>query len=81
MKVTINVDLTPEEMRRLIGLPDVQEFNEALMGEMLQRLKTGADGYDPLQLFQASMLGNSADAWSKWTGLFSPFSNLNNPKP
>jgi hypothetical protein len=80
MKVTIDVDLTPEEMRRLVGLPDVQKFNEAVMEEMLQRLRTGTDGYDPLQFFRAGILGNT-DTWTKWTELFSPFSSTKAPKP
>ncbi|WP_020560629.1 DUF6489 family protein [Thiofilum flexile] len=72
MKVTIDVDLTPEEMRRLIGFPDVQQFNEAVMEEMLLRLKAGTEGYDPLQFFRAGIMGNT-DTWTKWTELFSPF--------
>ncbi len=31
MKVTIEVDCTPEEARRFLGLPDVAQFNDDLL--------------------------------------------------
>ena len=38
MKVSIEVDLTPEEARRFLGLPDVAEANEALVAAIKARL-------------------------------------------
>lgn len=52
MNIRINVELTPEEMRRLVGLPDVQSFNNELMNQMRERMLAGVEGYDPLTLFQ-----------------------------
>lgn len=34
MKMTIEVDCTPEEARRFLGLPDVSALNEHLVKEM-----------------------------------------------
>ncbi len=31
MKITVNVDCTPEEARKFMGLPDVQAFQEEMM--------------------------------------------------
>lgn len=48
MKVNLEVDCTPEEARRLLGLPDVTEANEAYV----QRLKKAIEGvgsFDQLQ--------------------------------
>lgn len=58
MNVKVDIDLTPEEMRRLMGLPDVQPFHEDLVNQMRENLKAGAEGYDPLSLFKPYM--NSA---------------------
>lgn len=38
MKMTIEVDCTPEEARRFLGLPDVSGLNEHLMQEMSKRI-------------------------------------------
>jgi hypothetical protein len=38
MKMTIEVDCTPEEARRFLGLPDVSGLNEHLVQEMGKRI-------------------------------------------
>jgi hypothetical protein len=38
MKMTIEVDCTPEEARRFLGLPDVSALNDHLVGEMSKRI-------------------------------------------
>jgi len=52
MKMRIDVDITPEEMRRLVGLPDVETFNRELMDQIREKMMAGVEGYDPLSLFQ-----------------------------
>lgn len=39
MKFTINVECTPEEARRFVGLPDVTPLNEAIVQEMMKRME------------------------------------------
>ena len=34
MKVTVDVDCTPEEARRFLGLPDLSEVHEAYVAKM-----------------------------------------------
>jgi hypothetical protein len=38
MKMTIEVDCTPEEARRFLGLPDVSALNDHLVSEMGKRI-------------------------------------------
>ncbi len=38
MKVTINVDCTPEEARAFFGLPDVAPMQEAMLAEVQERV-------------------------------------------
>jgi hypothetical protein len=33
MKVTIDVDITPEELRRFIGLPDVENLQKEMLSQ------------------------------------------------
>ena len=39
MKVTVNVECTPEEARRFMGLPDVAPLNDKLVEEMTRRMQ------------------------------------------
>ena len=39
MKFTVNVECSPEEARRFMGLPDVTPINEALVSEMTNRMQ------------------------------------------
>ena len=38
MKMTIEVDCTPEEARRFMGLPDVSALNDHMVAEMTKRI-------------------------------------------
>jgi Family of unknown function (DUF6489) len=48
MKVNIEIDCTPEEARRFLGLPDVSKANEAY-AEATAKLIQGAGSLDQLQ--------------------------------
>ncbi len=41
MKFTIDVDCTPEEVRRLIGLPDLSEVHAAYLAKMQDSVAKG----------------------------------------
>ena len=50
MKITI--DMSPEEMRKLMGWPDVQGLQEEMIDKIREQMNAGAEGYDPLSLLQ-----------------------------
>ena len=52
MKVTVNVECTPEEARTFMGLPDVQPMQEALMSELQQRLSANIHAMSPENMMQ-----------------------------
>jgi hypothetical protein len=52
MHIKVDVDISPEEVRRLMGLPDVQGFHQEIMDRIKQQMLAGAEGYDPLTLFR-----------------------------
>ena len=47
MKVTINLECTPEEARTFMGLPDVTEVNRAYTDAVTQAMQGG--GFDQMQ--------------------------------
>jgi hypothetical protein len=60
MKMTVDLDITPEEVRKLFGLPDVEAFQNQLMDDIRERMTAGAEGYDPIKLMQPYMTGTMA---------------------
>ncbi|HWA79531.1 MAG TPA: DUF6489 family protein [Acetobacteraceae bacterium] len=52
MKITLDVDCTPEEARAFFGLPDVKPLQEAMLKEVEQRLKTSLAAMQPEALFR-----------------------------
>lgn len=47
MKVTINIDCTPEEARTFFGLPDVKPMQERMMTELEDRMRQGLSELEP----------------------------------
>ena len=48
MKMNVEIDCSPEEARRLLGLPDVTSANEAYVENVTKMMK-GAPSLDQLQ--------------------------------
>ena len=46
MKVSIEIDCTPEEARRFFGMPDMQPMHDAVMKAMQERLVANVQGMD-----------------------------------
>ncbi len=55
MKVSINIDCTPEEMRQFFGLPDVVPMQEKLMKEIEKRMMENLAAMEPEALAKAWM--------------------------
>lgn len=53
MKITINVDCTPEEARRYMGLPDVAPMQEEMLREMQDQMMQGAKSMQPAEMMKA----------------------------
>ena len=53
MNIKIDIDITPEEFRELMGWPNVQGFQQDLMEKIREQMNVGAEGYDPRKLFEA----------------------------
>ena len=55
MKITIDIDCTPEEARVFLGLPDVAPMQRALMEEIGKRMSAGLEALDPETLMKTWM--------------------------
>ena len=64
MKMTIEVDCSPEEARRFLGLPDVSSLNDHLVGEMKKHGMTVTE-LTPAEL--ARMRDKTRSVYDKFT--------------
>src|SRR5438094_5780551 len=66
MKVTMEMDMTPEEARAFMGLPDVAPMQKKMLEGMQARMKAAFDTNDPEGMMRAWMpfsqgMGGGAD--------------------
>lgn len=52
MKVTIDIECTPEEARTFLGLPDLQPMQQALLTQVQERIGANMAAMDPEALFK-----------------------------
>lgn len=44
MKISVDVEITPEEMRRLLGLPDFTPAQDLIVERVTRQIEKGLDG-------------------------------------
>ena len=69
MKVNVEIDATREEMRRLLGLPDVQPMQEDLMNRMRDKFAEAMDATDPVKML-APFLPEGVKSMEEWQKAF-----------
>lgn len=52
MKVTLNVDCTPEEARAFLGLPDLGPMQQAILADLEQRMRANIQAMTPEGMIQ-----------------------------
>ncbi len=65
MKITIDVDCTPEEARSFFGLPDVGPLQQAVIDDMKTRMGEVLSKMDPEAMLKAWMPAG-APGWEQW---------------
>lgn len=69
MKVTVNVDCTPEEARAFIGLPNIAPLQERMMKEMENRMAENLQNLDP-ETFMKTWLPLTMEGWGEMQKMF-----------
>ena len=70
MKVTVEVDCTPDEARAFLGLPDVKPMQAAVMASMEKQMLQGVESFSPdsvLKLWFTTMPQVSAQMQEMFT--------------
>ena len=69
MKVRIEMDMTPEEARAFMGLPDVAPMQQQMVEEMRERMRAAFDAGDPESMMKAWMPLGGAEAFQTFQKL------------
>lgn len=69
MKVTMNIDCTPEEARRFLGLPDVAPMQDAVLKELQERMLENIARLDP-ETMMRSWFGGAGSSWEEMQKAF-----------
>jgi hypothetical protein len=52
MKITFDIDATPQELRTFFGLPDVETLQKEMMDQIRKKTMEGVEGFDILSLMK-----------------------------
>jgi hypothetical protein len=52
MKVTIEIDATPKEMRTMMGLPDIEPMQQEIIEKIREKTLSSIESNDPTQLMK-----------------------------
>jgi hypothetical protein len=58
LKITIEVDCTPEEARAFFGLPDVKPMQEQLMTDLQERMSASLKAMEPAEMLRTWLPAN-----------------------
>ena len=61
MKLTIDIDCTPQEARAFLGLPDVQKLQEKWLAEIESKILEEAEKFQPENILQTWATGASGN--------------------
>jgi len=71
MKATIEIDATPQEMRALLGLPDVEALQQEMLEKLREKTLAGIEEYSAPELMRRFM--PSADQFKSLEALQAAF--------
>lgn len=69
MKIKFDIECTPEEARKFMGLPDVQPMQEALMKELEERMRDNINSLEPEAMLK-TWLPATIEGWGQVQKMF-----------
>lgn len=70
MKVNVEFDCTPEEARRVMGLPDLTPVHEAFVAKMIDAVSSGGLSRDSVEAMMRSWQPLGDAGMKLWSGVF-----------
>jgi Family of unknown function (DUF6489) len=72
MKITIEIDCTPDEARQFMGLPDLKPMQAAVMGRIEAQMTEAVDRFSPDAMLRSwmSLMPQTPDQFKDVVGRF-----------
>ena len=77
MKINVEIDLTPEELRRFMGLPDVEGLHQQMMDGFLERLQSSNE---QREAFMRNLFTGAVAPWQSFFSMTQPSSDRKSGK-
>lgn len=58
MKIKVEMDVSPDELRAFFGLPDVRALQEEMLAKVRESVLAGAAGLDPVAMMKPFLTPN-----------------------
>lgn len=71
MKVNIDIDLTPEEARKMMGLPDVEPLQREMMEKMREHMLQNLDDMNDTEFFFKKVFPVGVQSMENFQNFFS----------
>lgn len=76
MKINISIDMTPEEARKVMGLPDVEPMQKEMMEKLQEKMNTTIDEMSDPELFMKRFLPMGIQTTEQFQKFFSSIANV-----
>ena len=76
MKINIQMEMSPEEVRKVMGLPDVEPMQKELMGKMQDKMNTYIDEMSDPELFMKRIMPMGIQGMDQVQEFFARFANV-----
>lgn len=75
MKIKMEIDMSPEEVRKVMGLPDVEPMQKELMAKMQEKMNTYVDEMSDPEIFMKRIMPMGIQGMDQVQDFFSRFVN------
>ena len=73
MKIKLDIEASPQELRTFFGLPDVEPLQNEILEKIRKQMEQGMEGFDPLALMKPFLPENlrsletfQKEIWKAW---------------
>lgn len=64
MKIQIDIEATPQEIRSFFGLPDLEPLQREIVDVIRKNMSAGIDGFDPMTVMKPFILPEQSQAFT-----------------
>lgn len=64
MKIKVDIEATPQEIRSFFGLPDLEPLQQEIVEVIRKNMSAGIEGFDPMTVMKPFILPEQSQAFS-----------------